>query len=164
MNERITHADFEELLVRQRHEPLFTDDATRLQAHLATCKRCRRFDAALDAGLKSLASQPVAVPAALTAATRLRLRRLSAELAEAATRMRLIVGASLLAGSLGLLTARALWLGVDWLGRQWDVPVGGLALLFVVVWFAPATLGGLAAVVAHSRSAGAWRVPERRQS
>jgi hypothetical protein len=156
MNEPLTHADFEELLLRQRHELLSAGDATRLQSHLATCERCRRFDAALDAGLRSLASQSLTVPASLTAATRLRLRRRSVELAEMAARMRLIAGASVLAGALGLATARVLWLGVGWLGKEWGLPVGALMSAFVVVWFAPATLGGLAAIIA--------RVPERRQS
>jgi hypothetical protein len=160
MNEPLTHADFEELVLRQRHEPLSADEVTGLQSHLATCERCRRFDAALDAGLRSLASQPVAAPASLTAATRLRVRRRAVELAEAGTRMRLIVGASLLAGVLGLLTGRALWLGFDWLGRQWGLPFGVLVSLFVFVWFAPVTLGGLAAIAARSRDGGRARAVE----
>ena len=160
MNESLTHADFEELVLRQRHGPLSAEDATRLQAHLDVCKRCRQFGEALDLGLRSLASQPLAVPASLAAATRVRLRRRSAELAETAARMRLVAAASLLAGVLGLLTARVLWIGIDWLGRQWAVPFAGLVSLFVVVWFAPVTLGGLAALAARSRQAGLLRAME----
>jgi hypothetical protein len=164
MNEPLTHADIEELLVRQRHEPLSADDAARLQAHLGTCESCRRFDAALDAGLRSLASLPIAVPAGLTAATRLRLRRRNAELAEAVAQMRLIAAASVLAGALGLATARALWLGVDWFGQQWGLSFGVLLSLFVVVWFVPATLGGLAVIVARSRQMGLARAVEEELS
>jgi len=164
MNESIAHPDLEALLLRQRHEALSAGDAARLQEHLGVCERCRRLGEALDAGLRALASQPVTVPGSLTAATRLRMRRRCAELAEAAARVRLVAGAGLLAGVLSLLTARALWLGVDWLGRQWDVPFGVLISLFVVVWLAPTTLGSLAAIAARSRLAGARSDSERRRS
>jgi hypothetical protein len=160
MNEPIAHADFEELLLRQRHEPLSAGEATQLQAHLDVCAHCRQIGEALDVGLRSLASQALVVPASLTAATRARLSQREAELTEAASRMRWVMAASLLAGVLGLLTARALWLGIDWLGQQWDVPVAGLVSLFVVVWFAPATLGGLAALAWRSRLVGLSRAME----
>jgi hypothetical protein len=159
MNEPITHAGFEELVLRQRHEALSGGDAARLQEHLGVCERCRHLGDALDAGLRALASQPVAVAGALTVATRLRVRRRSAELAEAAARARWVAVAGLLAGVLGLLSARVLWLGIDWLGRQWGVPLVGLVSLFVVIWFAPTTLGGLAAMVARSQT-GLSRVQE----
>jgi len=160
MNGPITHADFEELVLRQRLEPLSVEDARRLQAHLDSCERCQRWADALDSGLKALTSQPFAVRASVTAATRLRLQRRSVELAEAASRWRAVAAASLVAAILGLLTARALWLGINWLGQQWDVPLVGLVSLFVVVWFAPATLCGLAALAARPRQAGLSRALE----
>jgi hypothetical protein len=160
MSEPLTHTHFEELLVRQRHESLSADEATQLQAHLDVCPSCRGFGESLDLGLRSLASLPFAVPARLTAATRLRLHRRRAELVEAGERMRLLTYASALTCVLGLATAGGLWLGIDWLGRQWGVPFGGVVSLFVIVWFAPATLAGLAAIAAHSRQTGLARAVE----
>jgi hypothetical protein len=160
MNAPLSHADCQELLVRQRIEPLAVEDATRVAAHLAACERCRRWGAGIDAGLASLASEPVAVTATLTHGTRVRLHERRAQLAEAAARLRLIGVGSALTAVFGLLSARMLWLGVDWVGRRWDLPFDLLLVLFVTIWLAPATLCGLAAVIARPRDLGLARVTE----
>jgi hypothetical protein len=164
MNLELNHAAFEELLLARRLGVLPHGESEQLRAHLATCERCRRFEAAIEAGLTALAGQPVAAPAGLSRATRVRVRLRAAELAERDARLRLVVVAVALAGVSGLVSARVLWLGVDWFGRQSGLPFGALVCLFAVIWLAPATLGGLAVVWARARQARFSRAWEEMSS
>jgi predicted anti-sigma-YlaC factor YlaD len=164
MSAEQNHTAFKDLLLTRRIEALPAGDSERLQAHLAACERCRELEGAVESGLAALTSQPVCAPPGLSRAARARARRRAEELAEHDARWQLAAVATGLAVVSGLASARVLWLGIDWLGRQSGLPLGVLVCLFAVLWLAPATLGGLALCWARARRAGLRRALEEVQS
>ncbi|HVO81757.1 MAG TPA: zf-HC2 domain-containing protein [Terriglobales bacterium] len=109
-----------------------------LEAHLATCDRCREYANAAEELVRALRSVPITAGAELVRTTQARARAHALKLQQQRERMWLIWISCAVVTLSTALTTPLLWQGFAWLGAWIRVPDAIWQTGFVLFWIAPA--------------------------
>lgn len=146
------HARARESVVASLIEDLPGSEADWLAGHLAACEDCSAFGEELRRGVRALGLAGVTADPELVSVTKRRLHAREQELrSERALRLPLLA-----AGLLGLASSGAFVYGVaralPGLGLRIDMASPPVLAAGVALWFLPASLGALAALLLRPRT------------
>ncbi|HUI40435.1 MAG TPA: hypothetical protein VL523_00550 [Terriglobia bacterium] len=136
----------------ERVEGLATEERRWLQDHLAACETCAAWAQSADAALRAFKSVSVALPPALAASARFRVRERAAELKQQRARNAALIAGCALSWLLGVASAPLVWKLCAWLGSAFGLPRIVWELGFAAWWFVPASAAALVIVWARSRA------------
>jgi hypothetical protein len=154
MNEQ-THQRAQKLIAQRHIEPISSNDASWLNAHLAECEYCAAEQLQLCQSLSALRTMHLDLPRNLASRTQLRVRMRAEELREHSPVNRLIWAVAAMSWIFGLATAPLVWRGFAWLGSEFHLPKLVWVTGVVLWWAVPALAATGIILFGHRGQAGA---------
>jgi anti-sigma factor RsiW len=130
------------------------EERLRAERHLGECPACARAVGGFQEGLALLRSIAVPADRALVARTRLRVRERAEQWREEHRRRVGLAASGLLVAFLTALSSAGVWRALAWAGSYLALPPAAWIAAGVWLWFLPAVLAGIAALVVRDHRSG----------